>query len=67
MKEKGRIMNGSEKEYRVNEQGMIVEEIDDLEIEEIIRSVQDMDHALENFAFEKTTTSTFQAPHLHLR
>ena len=42
-----------EKAYRVNEQGMIVEEINDIEIDDVIRSIQEIDRKIEKLVSEK--------------
>jgi len=40
-----------EKKYQINEQGMIVEEINEFEIDDVIQSIQEVDNAIEKLAF----------------
>ncbi len=47
-----------EPEFRVNDQGMIVEETVDLEIEDVIRSTQEIDEEREKFVFEREPTAS---------
>ncbi len=44
-------MNILEKEYQVNEQGMIVEEINEFEIDDYIRSIREIDKEREELVF----------------
>jgi hypothetical protein len=44
-------MNILEKEYQVNEQGMIVEEINEFEIDDFIRSIREIDKEREEVVF----------------
>ena len=46
-----------EKAYRVNEQGMIVEEINEIEIDDVIRSIQEIDRKIEKLVSEKKSRS----------
>ena len=41
-----------EEKYQINEQGMIVEEIDEFEIDDVIQSIQEVDNAIEKLAFK---------------
>ena len=52
MKNKERGMNILEKEYQINEQGMIVEEINEFEIDDVIKSIQEVDNAIEKLVFK---------------
>ena len=42
-----RRMNTLETEYQINEQGMILEEIYRLEIDDVIQSIQEIDKVIE--------------------
>lgn len=44
-------MNILEKEYQVNEQGMIVEKINEFEIDDYIRSIREIDKEKEELVF----------------
>lgn len=52
MKNKERGMNILETEYQINEQGMIVEEINEFEIDDVIKSIQEVDNAIEKLVFK---------------
>jgi len=45
-----------EKAYRINEQGMIVEEINEIEIDDVIRSIQEIDNKIERLVYDKKTS-----------
>ncbi|MBW1768712.1 MAG: hypothetical protein JRJ02_04430 [Deltaproteobacteria bacterium] len=45
-------MNILETEYQINEQGMIVEEINEFEIDDVIKSIQEVDNAIEKLVFK---------------
>ena len=45
-------MNISETEYQINEQGMILEEINEFEIDDVIQSIQEVDKAIEKLVFK---------------
>ena len=45
-------MNILETEYQINEQGMILEEINEFEIDEVIQSIQEVDNAIEKLVFK---------------
>jgi len=47
MKIKVRRMNTLETEHQVNEQGMILEEIHKLKIDDVIQSIQEIDKEIE--------------------
>ena len=51
MKIKEEGMNILDKKYRVNEQGMILEEINELENEDDIRSIREIDKEREEMVF----------------
>ena len=52
MKNKKRGMNILETEYQINEQGMIVEEINEFEIDDVIQSIQEVDNAIDKLVFK---------------
>jgi hypothetical protein len=52
MKNKEGGMNISETEYQINEQGMILEEINEFEIDDVIQSIQEVDKAIEKLVFK---------------
>ncbi len=45
-------MNILETEYQINEQGMILEEINEFEIDDVIQSIQEADNAIEKLVFK---------------
>ena len=49
-------MNISETEYQINEQGMILEEINEFEIDDVIQSIQEVDNAIEKLVFKDRFT-----------
>ena len=46
-------MDNSENKYKVNEQGMVVEEANESEIDDIFRSMQETHNEIEKLIFEK--------------
>ena len=52
MKNKEGDMNILETEYQINEQGMILEEINEFEIDDVIQSIQEADNAIEKLVFK---------------
>jgi len=52
MKNKEGGMNILETEYQINEQGMILEEIKEFEIDDVIQSLQELDNAIKELAFK---------------
>lgn len=50
IKERG--MNTLEKEYQVNEQGMIVEEMNKFEVDDVIQSIQGIDKEIEKLVLK---------------
>jgi len=46
-------MDNSENKYKVNEQGMVVEEATESEINDIFRSIQETHNEIETLIFEK--------------
>ena len=52
MKNKEKGMNILETEYQINERGMILEEINELEIDDVIQSIQEVDNAIEKLVFK---------------
>ena len=53
-------MDNSEKKYKVNEQGMIVEEANESEIDDVFRSIQETHDEIEKLIFEKREILTKQ-------
>ena len=45
-------MNILRTEYQINEQGMILEEINEFEIDDVIQSIQEVDNAIEKLVFK---------------
>ena len=46
-------MDKLEKKFKVNEQGMIVEEVNESEIDDVFRSIQETHNEIEKLIFEK--------------